>query len=54
MNNTFFAHVANIGNEKNANIMRIFTRFLIILSAWGLIDCQNRAQRNFDYCLGNI
>lgn len=23
-------------------------------AAWGLIDCQNRAQRNFDYCLGNI
>ncbi len=23
-------------------------------AGWGLIECQNRAQRNFDYCLGNI
>ncbi len=40
--------------KKKTNIMRIFTSFLIFHSAWGLIDCQNRAQRNFDYCLGNI
>lgn len=23
-------------------------------AGWGLIECQNRAQRTFDYCLGNI
>ena len=25
-----------------------------INAGWGLLECQNRAQRNFDYCLGNI
>lgn len=23
-------------------------------ASWGLLECQNRAQRNFDYCMGNI
>jgi hypothetical protein len=27
---------------------------LAINAGWGLLECQNRAQRNFDYCLGNI
>lgn len=25
-----------------------------INAGWGLLECQNRAQRNFDYCLGSI
>ncbi len=25
-----------------------------INAGWELLECQNRAQRNFDYCLGNI
>ncbi len=25
-----------------------------INAGWGFLECQNRAQRNFDYCLGNI
>lgn len=25
-----------------------------INAGWGLLECLNRAQRNFDYCLGNI
>jgi hypothetical protein len=24
-----------------------------INAGWGLLECQNRAQRNFDYCMGN-
>ncbi len=28
--------------------------FPAINAGWSLIECQNRAQRNFDYCLGNI
>lgn len=23
-------------------------------ASWGFLECQNRAQRNFDYCMGNI